>query len=419
MKTSNKNQNNNKESIELGDHIYMRKDGRLCARIVVNGVRREKKSSDIRVVKEWLEEQKEYIRKIELLKEFKDMGIVVSTDDSREKETETESVLSPLMTIDELFVHWIKYKEVEEQIKRNTIRNHTERYYKNIQPVLGSKMLKDVDEKNARRVFSKMLEKRKADSDIPYYKSSTIKQAYITLGSMLKYACENNLIEKVPLNRINLSETKKEARFLTKEEQRLFLEEAKETKLYEPCLFILLTGIRIGELIGLRLSDLYLDSEDPSIRIRRTMEYRAKTKKWLCGTPKSISSERTVYLTPQAVQLLEKVLDNRKVTERTPDEFKDLVFLMDNGQPRKNSSYDTYLYKICDKIGIPHFSVHKLRHTYATNAIGNGASPKFVSRQLGHKSINTTLDIYRHFAGEESRKQIERMSKTFADILPE
>lgn len=77
--------------------------------------------------------------------------------------------------------------------------------------------------------------------------------------------------------------------------------------------------------------------------------------------------------------------------------MKDLVFVnYRTGMPNKNSSYDTHLYKLCDEIGLNHFSMHALRHTYATRAIEYGVNPKVLQQLLGHASLKTTMDKYVH-----------------------
>ena len=83
------------------------------------------------------------------------------------------------------------------------------------------------------------------------------------------------------------------------------------------------------------------------------------------------------------------------------------MFLCRKGTPIKNSTYDTALFKICDKAQIPRFSMHVLRHTFVTRCIEGGMKPKTLQIILGHSNIGITMNLYVHTTEEEKLKEIE------------
>ena len=162
-----------------------------------------------------------------------------------------------------------------------------------------------------------------------------------------------------------------------------------------------------------------IDWEKRTLTVNKTLEYRHKQGHWRAGPPKTVSSYRTIPLTERAYDILKAVHATRSFRKQSPllsetltyidrrsgkeMEFimKDLVFInFRTGEPAKNSSYDTHLYKICDENKIARFCMHALRHTYATRAIERGMPPKTLQKLLGHSSIKTTMDRYVHVTDE-------------------
>lgn len=83
------------------------------------------------------------------------------------------------------------------------------------------------------------------------------------------------------------------------------------------------------------------------------------------------------------------------------------MFLCRKGTPIKNRTYDTVLFKICDKAQVPRFSMHVLRHTFAARCIEGGMKPKTLQIILGHSNIGITMNLYVHTTEEEKLKEIE------------
>lgn len=168
------------------------------------------------------------------------------------------------MMVDAWFEYWIDVKK--KTVRPNTVRNYTERYNKNIQKIIGRKILTEVKPIHCQKIFTDMAEEG--------YKTSTIYQTRIALFNMLEFAKENEVILSNPCKKSVKSDMgkpsqKKEA--LTIDIQKKFIEYAKGQSYENQFRFILQTGLRTGELVGLKWEDI--DFSKKAIRIQRSMEY--------------------------------------------------------------------------------------------------------------------------------------------------
>ncbi len=378
---------------EIGKGIRQRKDGLFSARFVSStGKRHEKCFPSLPEARNWLDDAR-YADKHD--------NIFVPTD----------------ITVDAWFEYWIK--NIVGDLAPNTRRNYTERYTFNIQPLLGRMQLSNVKPMHCKMVLNAMDDT---------YAGSTIRQTYITMGTMFKAALLNDLIPKHPMNGVRYTKPVRAAsdiKFLTVDEQKRFMEAAKRSHNYYQYALILETGLRTGEMIGLTWDAIDFDKR--TLTVNKTLEFRHKQKFWRAGPPKTPNSYRTIPLTNFAYELLLELREKSKsgkkseMLSQTLDyidrhtgakstlHMKDLVFInFRTGEPAKNSSYDTHLYKLCDEAGIKRFCMHALRHTYATRAIESGMQPKVLQKLLGHGSIKTTMDRYVHVT-EDSMLNAIRM----------
>lgn len=203
------------------------------------------------------------------------------------------------------------------------------------------------------------------------YAGSTIRQTYLTMGTMLKAALMNDLIAKQPMNGVRYTKPVRavdDIKFLTVEEQQRFLETVKRSHNYFQFALILETGLRTGELIG--LTGDAIDWKKRTLTVNKTLEYRYKQGYWRAEPLKTKQSYHTIPLTDRACDILKQLAstrDSRKessilsqtleyIDRRTGETasfvMRDLVFInWRTGEPAKNSSYDTHLYKLCPASG--------------------------------------------------------------------
>ncbi len=359
---------------ELGEGIYQQPNGTYCARFVDRfGKRKSKRSKKLQEVRQWIADAS-------YIDEHSDID------------------QAPDMMVDAWFEYWIGIKQ--KTVRPNTVRNYTERYNINIKKVIGKKLLTDVKPIHCQKIFTDM-----ADEG---YKTSTIYQARITLYNMLEFAKENDVILNNPCKKSVKSDMgkpsdKKEA--LTIDVQKKFLEAAEGQSYENQFRFVLQTGLRTGELVGLKWEDI--DFVNKTIKISRTMEYRYSVGEWRVGPPKSQSGYRTIPLTDEAIRILRAQKEKNKNIKIIPIEWAEHVFLCRKGEPVKNSTYDTALFKICDKAGIKRFSMHVLRHTFATRCIEGGMLPKTLQKILGHSNIGITMNLYVHITEDEKKREID------------
>ena len=258
---------------ECGKGICRRKDGLYSARFVSSeGKRQVKCFSSLPEARNWLEDAKYADRH--------------------------EDVFAPSdMTVTEWFEFWISH--IVGDLAPNTKRNYRERYEYNVKPVIGKMRLTDVKPMHCKKMFIHM------DAD---YAGSTIRQAYITMGTMFKAAKMNDLIAKHPMDGVRFTKPVRvtdDIKFLTRDEQRVFLETAKRSRNYNQYALILETGLRTGELIGLTWDAV--DFEKRTLTVNKTLEFRHGTKSWRAGSPKTPNSYRTIPLTDTAYGILREV----------------------------------------------------------------------------------------------------------------
>lgn len=279
---------------ECGKGIYQRKDGKFSARYSAkSGKRLEKYFDTLPEARNWLADVK-YEEK---------HGIIATTSD---------------MTVDDWFSFWMNNLICD--LAPNTRRNYQDRYTRNIQPVIGKMCISDVKPMHCKAVLNRMDE---------VYAGSTIRQAYITMGTFFRAAVMNDVISKHPMDGVRYTKPVRavdDIKFLTVDEQERFLEVAKRSHNYRQYVLLLETGLRTAELIGLTWD--VIDWKKRTLTINKSLEYRHQRGYWRAGPPKTEKSYRTIPLTNRAYDILKECYDERE-TRKESDTLSQVLEYID------------------------------------------------------------------------------------------
>lgn len=229
----------------------------------------------------------------------------------------------------------------------------------------------------------------------------------------MKKALELELIKKNYAEFIELPRQEApEMRVLTVYEQGLLMEELRRSKerLAFGVYLSLTLGIRLGEVLGLRWSDI--DIRNGIIHIRRTVnrlptiDGSTKTE-IVVGSPKSKKSVRDIPINNELCG--EIMIYQAKISRIThkPVYNDDYVLQSAFGGPAEPKTLQETFKRIVKEAGIADANFHSLRHTFATRAVEKGVDVKTLSVILGHASVNFTLDRYAHVLDKQKRKTMD------------
>lgn len=276
-----------------------------------------------------------------------------------------------------------RVKPTTEQTYHTLLKNY-------ILPVLGNEDLATITVEKVIWLITQMKTQK--------YSMTTISFTLHLLSAILNTAVEYELIRNNPCMHIGTVKNDyiREQRVLTREEQ-ITLEETNDLSI----LLALHTGMRVGELCGLKWSDI--DWSANTITVRRTVQ-RVKQKdgttKLIENTPKTIQSFRIIPLSDKLRERLEK-LSGRD------EEF----ILGKKGRACDPRTLQRRLKVITERNGIKDIHFHSLRHTFATRMVTAGTDMKTVSTLLGHSTVNTTLNIYTHSNLELKKEAIRKLTE--------
>jgi len=254
--------------------------------------------------------------------------------------------------------------------------------------MLGSVKLKALSPTHVRGLY-----KEKLSSLSP----RTVRYIHVTLHKALKQAVSDGLIPRNATEAVKPPQVRREEiRPLTPEQVKMLLDAASGDRLEALYVLAVHTGLRQGELLGLKWDDIDLQARTLQVR-RALITARGGPR---LATPKTKGSRRRVSLTGVAAEALKGHLERQLAEiDRAGSLWQEngLVFASETGAPLDRRYLTSRRFKpLLKRAGLPHFRFHDLRHTCATLLLTQNVNPKVVSEMLGHSSIAITLDTYSH-----------------------
>jgi integrase len=300
------------------------------------------------------------------------------------------------LTVEEYLDRWLK-DSVRENVRPQTLANYKLQVNHHIVPALGRLKLKTLTPAHVQRLYRQKLDG--ADGSLGLSPSS-VRYMHAVLHRALKQALRwglvpRNVAEAVDIPRL----VREEVQALSPEQARKFLDAARGDRFEALYVLAATTGLRRGELLGLRWADVDLGGDRPTLRVGRHLQRMRDGSGLKFVAPKS-GKGRTIRLSSRAVEAL-KAHRARQAEQKLKlgDLYEDtgLVFASERGTPLEPSNIDRRSFKpLLKKAELPNIRFHDLRHTCATTLLKMGQHPKYVQELLGHANIAITLDTYSH-----------------------
>ena len=323
-----------------------------------------------------------------------------------QESTEVDALKAAQYTVGQWMDVWfenyakIKVRPSSHQTYRGYIDNH-------IKPNIGKIPLGKLTTLELQKLYKKLLSRGRVDrieakGQPKGLSPKTVRNIHQVISSAMDFAKAQKLIAVNPTDGCALPKLEhREMKTLPVEQLASFLREAKESGVFEMYYIELATGLRRGELLGLKWEDL--DLEQGTLRVQRQV---SRINGEVVEAPlKTKNSYRTISLGTDAVGILKE--------QRKKCGSSEYVFPSPTGGPISPDSVIQMLHRVLKRAGLPKVRFHDLRHTFATVALQNGVDIKTVSGMLGHYSAGFTLDTYAHVTTQAQREA----AKTMGSVL--
>jgi integrase len=298
------------------------------------------------------------------------------------------------MTVAQFLEKWLA-DYAEQKVAAKTFERYAELVRLHLVPQIGQHALPKLEPLHIQHAYSMLLENGRRDGK-GGLSAQTVVHCHRVLRKALKHAVKWQLLIRNPAESADPPRAEhREMSTLDEHEVAALFEAVRGTRLELPVVLAVTTGLRRGELLGLRWRDL--DLEKATLAVRQSIE---QTKDGLAfKEPKTRRGRRVVALPNVTVDALRRHrTDQAKRRLLLGSAYRDqgLVLTRLDGRPMDPGETSKAFARLVVRKKLRRFSLHNLRHTHATLLLRANVHPKVVSERLGHATIGITLDTYSH-----------------------
>ncbi len=346
------------------DSLFQRENGAWLAQVSLEGRRLSKTFSTKRAAQAWIRETLNEI----------DVGLHYK---------------STLLTIERFFKDWLV--SIEPSLRFSTFNQYKQITEQHILPFLGEKKLRELHPRHLQARYNDLHQQGSSPRTIQYVHAvihRALEQA-VKQGHLVRNPDNATIIPKAVDN---------EMQFFNQAQVNSFLQVAKTTEPRFYALFHLAvtTGMRQGELLALKWSDLYWKNQ--TLQVQRQL-IKKKSGGFEFALPKTKAGIRSIVLGQQTIQSLQTHWEQQqqeKAFQATRWQEEDIIFPSTIGTPMNRDNLRKRFKKVLHQANLPAIRFHDLRHTAASLMLNHRIPVYVVSKRLGHAQASITLDIYGH-----------------------
>jgi len=306
-------------------------------------------------------------------------------------------------TFAEFKATWME-KYAEPEVRPSTLSMYQSLFKIHIIPHLGDKQLSSLSVEDLQGFKSRKLKEGLSPQ--------TVKHMTRLIRQMFNHAVDWDYITRNPALKVKDPKIpKRKADFLTPKEVRLLLA-SLPGKHYAMILTAITSGLRIGELLAMKWSNL--DWQSGTYHVQETLTRKRDTQEAGLADVKTESSAQPVDLTPTCLDALREHQREQKEIRLKREDYQDqgLVFALDSGKPMNDGNVvNRIFHPALDDAGLRRINLHSLRHTCASLLIAQGENPKYVQKQMRHASVQITFDTYGHLMPGTGRDAARRLDE--------